>query len=74
MQDQVVMSPNNGALCIAIPLYRFHHEESLGKMEGYVVSLTKDKPLMYAIDFNQDRIQAFDAEWIEENLEFLGDL
>lgn len=74
MQDQVVMSPNNGALCVAIPLYRFHHQESIGSLQGYVISLTKDEPLYYAIDFGEDVLKALSAEWIEENLEFLGDL
>lgn len=74
MNDQVLMSPNNGALCIAIPLYRQHHQETLGKMEGYVISLTKDKPIMYLIDIGEKSLQALDAKWIEKNLEFLGDL
>lgn len=74
MKDQVVMSPNNGALCIAIPLYRRHYSEDLGKPEGFSISLSDDKPLMYAIDYGQETIQAFNAEWVEENLEFLGEL
>ena len=63
MKDQVIMSLNNGALCIAIPLYRFHHEESLGKLDGYIISITKDKPLVYAIDIGEGSIRVFNAEW-----------
>lgn len=74
MKDQVVMSPNNGEICIAIPLYRHHYDEPLCSLEGYSVILTNDVPLMYALDFGQDHIQALNAEFVENNLEFLGDL
>lgn len=74
MKDQLVMSPNNGAVCIAIPLYRHHHEEPLANLDGYSVTLTKDKPIMYAMDIGDDSLQAFNAAWVEKNLEFLGDL
>lgn len=68
------MSPTNGFLAIAIPLYRLQHEESLGKMEGYSLQLTNGKPLAYVVDVNQGRPQILNAEWVEKNLEFLGDL
>ena len=74
MKDQVVMSPKNGALCIAIPLYRRHYDEPLCNLAGYSVSLTNDEPIVYAIDYGQAQLQAFNAEWVENNLEFLGDV
>lgn len=75
MKDQVAMAPS-GILVIAIPLYRRHHEESLGKMEGYEISLTKEKPLAYVVDVGIESIQPqlMNAEVVERNLEFLGDL
>ena len=75
MKDQVVMSPMSGNLCVAIPLYRVQHDESLGKLDGYVVSLMVDKPLMYALDIGLEKdVRAFNAEWVERELEFLGEL
>lgn len=74
MKDQVVMSPANGQLCIAVPLYRLQHEENLGKIEGYSIQLTNSKPVAYAMDFDDLGIQLWNAEFVESSLEFLGDL
>lgn len=74
MQDQVAMSRKNGALCIAIPLYRMDHNEKLASLGGYVFTMHKDKPLMYALDLGAKTLQAFNAEWVEKNLKFLGEL
>jgi len=74
MNDQIIMSPKNAETAIAIPLYRREYSENLGKLGSYCVSLTDEKPLMYAIDTGQETIQAFNAEWVENNLEFLCDL
>ena len=76
MKDQVVMSPNNGQLALAIPLFRRHYDEEIANLAGYTVSLTKDKPVAYALDCGPEVqvIQVFNAEWVQNNLEFLGDL
>lgn len=74
MKDQVVMSPNNGALCVAVPLFRYNYSDELEKLPGVSIALVNEKPLMYALDIGDDKLQAFDAEWIENNLEFLGEL
>lgn len=76
MKDQVVMSKTNGQLAIAVPLFRVHHEEELGAMEGYTISLTNSKPLAYVLDCGpgQGNPQIFNAAFCETNLEFLGDV
>lgn len=76
MRDQVVMSKTNGQLAIAIPLYRRHYEENLGKMEGYSIALTTDEPLAYVIDCGPEggSPQLFNTKFCESNLTFLGDL
>jgi len=74
MKDQVVMSPYNSALCVAIPLFRYNYSDELDSMEGFSIALVNEKPIMYAIDFGEDILNAFDAKWVEKNLEFLGDL
>lgn len=76
MKDQVVMSKNNGELCVAIPLFRLHHQESLGKMEGYVVALMKSEPTAYVLEHPEfgESLKLFNAEFIENNMEFLGEL
>jgi hypothetical protein len=74
VKDQAVMSKTNGQLAIAIPLYRLHHDESLGKMEGYMISLTKDEPLAYVLDCDELGCKVLSAEFIETHCEFLGDL
>lgn len=73
MRDQVAMSKANGELVIAIPLYRSHHEESLGKFEGYSIQLFKDEPTAYVLE-HPEFCKLFNAEFVENNLEFLGDL
>lgn len=75
MRDQVVMAPS-GHLCIAIPLYRWHHEEPLARLEGYTVSLTNGKPLAYVVDAGPEAgsPRLFNAQIIEDNFEFLGDI
>jgi hypothetical protein len=77
MKDQVVIAPS-GILAIAVPLYRVHYEESLATgWDGYTVSLTKEKPLAYVVDCGKESglmPQLMNAEVVERNLEFLGDL
>lgn len=76
MKDQVVMSPKNGVLAVAIPLYRRHEERGLGSLDGYTISLSDDEPLVYGIDCGPevDKIHFFNAPWVEKNMIFLGDL
>ena len=76
MKDQLIMSKNNAEVVVAIPLYRQVHEESLGKMDGYSISLTNGKPAAYAIDAGPNGSSLVNAEWLEKHpeLEWLGDL
>lgn len=74
MKDQVVMSKNNGELCVAIPLFRLHHQESLGKMEGCVVALMKSEPTAYVLEHPEFGLRLFNVDFIENNMEFLGEL
>lgn len=73
MKDQVYMSPMNGNLVVAVPLFRFQSEEVLEQLEGYSISLTNGKPIAYAIDMGES-IQLMNAEFVESKLECLGDL
>lgn len=74
MRDQVVMSKANAQLAIAVPLFRWHHEEKLANLQGYSLDLTNSAPLAYVIDCGGLGCQVFNAAFIEANMEFLGDL
>ncbi len=76
MKDQVVMSKTNGQLAIAIPLFRWHHQEHIGNLDGYSIALTNNRPLAYVIDCGPGMgiPQLMNAKFIETHLEFLGDL
>lgn len=76
MKDQVVISKNNGQLVVAVPLFRWHHEEELASLDGYSVSLTNGKPLAYVIDGGKEMgtPQVLSAAFVEAQLEFLGEL
>ncbi len=76
MNDQVVMSKTNAQLAVAIPLYRRIEETSLGKLEGYSLSVTNaDEPPAFAIDCGDEvGIHLMSAAFVEKHLEFLGDL
>lgn len=76
MKDQVVMSKTNGQLAIAVPLFRWHRSYELMAIPGYVISMTKGKPLAYILDCgpNVGEPQVYGARFCERNLEFLGDL
>lgn len=75
MKDQIAMSKTNGACCIAIPLFRWHHdEESLGELKDYSLFFaTNIKPVAYVLDVGEIG-QLVNAEFAEKHLEFLGDL
>jgi len=74
MSDQVVMSKNNGELLVAIPLYRGHESQTLCNLQGYTVALFTDKPIAYAVEHPEIGVKLFNAEFVENNLEFLGEL
>lgn len=73
MKDQIVMSPNNGQLAIAIPLFRRVEDDVLEKVDNFVIAFSS-KPVAYAIDMGEHGIQLMNAEFVEKNLEFLGEL
>jgi hypothetical protein len=75
VKDQVIMGPS-GEIAVAVPLFRYHHEEQLAKLEGYSVALTNGKPLAYIVDAGAVGTQLCSAEWLENGsgAEFLGDL
>jgi hypothetical protein len=72
LHEEVIMSPNNGALCIAIPLYT--HAELWLEETSVKFSIGCGKPLAYAIDIGEENLTFLNAEWVEKNLEFLGAL
>lgn len=75
MKDQVVMSPYNGQLAIAIPLYRLQHSEVLtGLGDSYSLQVSNSKPTAYAIDCDKLGIRLMDARFVEKHLKFLGEL
>jgi hypothetical protein len=73
VRDQVAVAPN-GELCVLVPLYRWQHEEVLEKLEGYSISLTNAKPIAYIVDAGPVGNWVFNAEFVEKQCEFLGDL
>jgi hypothetical protein len=74
LEQKVVMSPNNGALCIAISLYT-RHVESMEVMGHNVTSeYFQTAPTAYVMDIGVEGLQMFSAEWVHNNLEILGDL
>jgi hypothetical protein len=73
MKDQIVMAAN-GEIAVAVPLFRLQHEEALEHWDGYILSVTNSKPLAYVLDVGDPQCTIFKAEFIEKNVEFLGDL
>lgn len=75
MRDRVLMSPNNGQLVLGIPLYQRSAVENMYGNQ-VIICVEADRPTAYAIDCGPefDRIQLFDAEWVERNLIDLGEL
>lgn len=74
MRDQVAMSKANGELMVVIPLFRNHYTEKLEHLKGYSVLLFGDAPIAYAIEHPDIGVRLFNAEFVHNNLEFLGDL
>lgn len=74
MKDQVIIGPN-GQLGIAIPLFRWSHETVLEEMGGYSIAVTNNKPIAYVIDAGEPgNLPIINAEFVEKNAIFLGDL
>ncbi len=75
MTDQVFMSPNNGALCVGVPLFKsFDVGEPEYPWEArFSIALSDSKPLAYVLDMG-DFAQVLSAEWVESKLICLGDL
>lgn len=62
----------NGALCVMLPLYA--NEEIEGAYSIRVVA-TNDDPLAYACDYGESSdCRVFSAEWVNDKLEYLGEL
>lgn len=73
MRDQIVMSKTNGNCAIAIPLFNLHESFVMDKVQDYQITLVNSKPVAYAIDIGS-AIQLVQAEYLEKNVEFVGDL
>lgn len=67
---------HNGQIAIAVPLFRMHHSEELTGLDGgYSLQLSNNKPIAYAIDCGPAvGITLMNANFVEKNLEFLGEL
>lgn len=73
MSDQVFMSPNNGFLCVGIPLFRMETKGELLHIKGYSIGISNNKPLAYIIDIGETK-ELMSAEFVENRLICLGDL
>lgn len=73
MKDQLIMSKLNGECAVAIPLFRLVEDDVLDKVEGYTICFNTDKPLAYAVDMGES-IQLMNAEFLQDKVEWLGDL
>jgi len=70
MKTKVFMSPNNGNLCAALPLYQvivYESEDDFTQMIEYNL-------LVYAIDIGEDSATFMSAEWVDNNLIDMGEL
>lgn len=71
------MSPNNGQLVVGIPLYqRFSYGDNADSPHGIRICIEDDEPLVYAVDCGPEleNLHFMNAEWVEENMIFLGEL
>lgn len=73
-ESYVFMSRNNGQLVVGLPLYL----KAKCETEKFKIGITvqEDQPVAYAIDCGPEieKIQFFNAPWVEEHLESLGEL
>lgn len=68
---EVYMSPKNGALIVADPLYR-KREEDLS-FDSNIITVSYDVgPIAYLVEGPEGEYVAISAEWVYENLEKLG--
>lgn len=73
MKDKVVMSKINGQLAVAIPLFRLQDSQELVSLSCYMVTFLNEKPLAYVVECF-DECQLMNSDYVENNLEVLGDL
>lgn len=73
MKDQLVMAAN-GNCAVAIPLFRMNYDSELADLPGYSIALTNEKPIGYLLDCGDNTCPFLRADFVENNLEFLGDL
>ena len=71
---KVFMSPNNGAICVGIPLFTEIEKADFLGLKGYRVSLTDSRPLAYAVDIGLPNFTFMNAEFFEKQMIPLGDL
>lgn len=74
MKDQVIMSPQNGSLAVAVPLFRLQSSEPLTNLDGYSMIISNEKPCAYAVDAGPAGIVIWNAEFVESKLINLGEL
>ena len=74
MKPQIVMSPTNGQLAIAIPLYSLVEDDAIAVGEGIVLAFSTEKPMAYAIDCEDVGAMLMNYDSAHRLLEFLGDL
>lgn len=70
--EKVFMSPNNGALVVAIPLVKIQY--TITERAELSVFLHEHKALAYAVDIGENMLQFMSAEWIDKNLIYMGKL
>lgn len=73
MKDQIIVSKINGECAVAIPLFRLCEDKILDRVGNYIISFNSQKPVAYAVDMG-DSIQLINAEYLEENVHFIGEL
>lgn len=74
MKKQIVMSPLNGEIGVATPLYMMDYEEISNTPIYKVLTSNVDmKPLAFIID-DGSAMNAVAAGWLYKNLVVLGDL
>lgn len=77
MKNQVFMSPNNGVLCVGIPLFKIVEDDTLSRVDGYIIAFNQSKPLAYVLSIEyegKDVCTLASSEWVDGKLVPLGDL
>lgn len=77
-EEVVLMSPNNGSLVVGIPLYWQTRYKDTQQTENTTfnisMSLLSTKASAYIIDYGDEHLTVFSAEWVDAHLENLGEL